>query len=378
MNLGKCKIWITFFAVLLFLGLGDEQLTLAMGKNSPPTVTTSPNNGQTGVEVNAPVVIQFNEAIKLANGETLTSKNASSILTLQTGDQPRNIEAEIKWSPTYKKLTIQPKYPLRFGTKYRVGIKKGQVKNQAGTLNEEVSFVFTTENKEPSLNVTFEPKNQARAVPIDTKIRVLLNKPMLLTKKKPITDAAIPKLINIKDAKQKKLAYTAHWDEASRAISIDPVGNLAPGTAYTITLIEKKLLDRQGTINEENFSSTFTTEVPKDVIAPAVTILPANGAKNISLSQTMTIQFGEDVVLTTGEALSNTTISNLVLFHDQKQVTVKHYATWNKSKRTISLHLKEKLKPYSTYTIRVPAGVVKDLAGNTNREGNVSFTTKGK
>ncbi|MGD8190550.1 Ig-like domain-containing protein [Brevibacillus ginsengisoli] len=378
MYLGKSKISVLVFVLLLFFGLGSDQSILAMAKSASPTITVSPSNGQTGVEVSAPITIQFGESIKLANGDPLTSKNAGKIVTLQAVDKNPNIEIEMKWSPTNKKLTIQPKNPLLFGTKYRVGFKKGQVKNQAGVLNEEVSSVFTTERKEPPLAVVFEPKNQAVGVPIDTKIRVVLNKPMLLANKKQITDATIPTFIIIRDAKQKKLAFTGHWDDSSQTAIIDPVGNLAPGTTYTMTVIEKKLKDRQGLMNEESFSSTFTTEVPVDVIAPTVTVLPAHGAKNIPLSATVTIQFAEEIVLSTGEELNSKTFSDLVMLQDRQQATVKYYATWNKSKRIITLHVKDNLKPYTAYTIRIPSGVVKDLAGNPNGEVIATFTTKGK
>lgn len=378
MNSRLSKISILIVVMLLFVSWGGQSSMAVGGEDTPPTMTITPSNGQTGVEVNVPMVIQFRESIKLANGDTLTSKNAQSIVTLQTADKLLNIEAEVKWSPTYKKITLQPKTPLQFGTKYRVGMKKAQVKNKAGVANEEVASVFTTESKEPSLTVTFEPRNQAAAVPIDTKINIVMNKSMRLANKKPITDASIPTFIKLNDSNQKKFPFTGHWDESSRTICLDPVGNLAPGTTYTITLVEKKLQDRQGTLNQESVSSTFTTEVPVDRIAPSITVLPAHGAKNIALTATATIQFAEDIVLSTGEALSSKAVSGIVLFHDHQQVSVNHYATWNKRSRSITLHLKEKLKPNSTYTIRVPAGVVKDLAGNTNGAVVATFTTKGK
>lgn len=372
------KISLAVMVMLLIFVVGFNEMSFASAKNTPVSIAILPNDGQAGVAVTSPIVIQFSESVKLANGDTLTSQNAGAIFTLQSELQHINIDAQVKWSPTYKKLTIQPKNPLSFGTKYLVQVPKGQVKNKAGEVNEAVSSEFTTEWKEPPLSVTFVPQNQASEVPIDTNIILKFNKHMLLANKKEITDAAIPSFMKLCDASQKKISFTGHWDEASRTIVIDPIGSLAPGTSYTVSLLEKKLQDRQGTINQESVQSSFTTNVPLDVIAPAVSIMPAHGAKNVALSATVTVQFAEDVVLTNGEALNSKSIRNLVLFQDSQQKDVKYYATWNKSKRTISLHLKEKLKPYSTYSVQLPAGVVKDTAGNANEKSEASFMTKGK
>ncbi len=373
-NLNRCFM-IGFMLVLQFFGLWNES-RYALAKESAPAITISPQHGQTGVKINSSFVIQFAEPVKLANGEALTSKNAATIFTIKTAKDQSDVEVQVKWSPTYKRITVEPKQPLHFDTRYVLAIARGKVKNKAGIVNEAVLSEFTTEAQEPPLSVVFSPQPNATEVPIETTITLTFNKHMLLANKKEINDIAISTFLKLNDNKQKRVPFTGYWNGDTQTVTIDPEGNLAPGSTYTITLLANKLVDSQGAKNPE-INSQFSTKVPVDLIPPTITSTPSHGAKDVSLTAPVVLQFAEEVVLANGESLTNKSVANLVLFQDQKGQEVKYYATWNKTKRTITLRLKEKMAPYTTYMVQLPAGMMKDIAGNTNGNFTASFSTKG-
>lgn len=346
-------------------------------KTSNLSLSFQPLHGQTGVEIDSQFLVVFSEAIKLANGEAVTSKNAATMFHLQSASDQTKVETQVKWSPTYKRLTIQPKSHLAYATKYVLTIPAGKVKTKSGTVNDFYRVEVTTEHLLPPLTITVDPKHKDKDVPLETNITLTFNKEMFLTSKKKITESSIPTFIKLTDSKKKKVPFSGKWDEKNWTITLDPTGNLEPGSEHTITLLKDKLQDSQGAQNPEK-TYTFTTVSPADTIAPSITSTPAHGAKDVSLTDSVVLQFAEDVVLANGDSLSNKTVAELVSFEDRQGKKVSYYATWNKSKRTITLRIKGKLSSYTAYAVKLSAGSVKDLAGNKNKSFSVSFSTAGK
>lgn len=378
---GFVSLFTMLFTVSLLLssaGTGFAMTSIPTRQTSDLHITSQPQNGQVGVEVDSEFLIQFSESIKLANGDTLTASNAATIFQLQSSSDQSKVETQVKWSPKYKRLTIQPKTNLAYATKYVLTIPAGKVKTKAGIVNDWYRVEITTEEMLPPLSVSVFPKPNDNHVPIETNITITFNKDMVVAnKKKKITDESIPTFMKLTDSKKKKIIFNGKWDEKSRTVILDPTGNLEPGNEHTVTLIKEKIQDNQGARNSE-ISFSFTTSVPTDSIAPSITSSPAHGSKDVPLTGLVILQFAEDVVLSTGESLSNKTVADLVTFEDRQGNKVNHYVTWNKSKRTITLRVKGKLSSFTGYVVKVPAGSVKDTAGNANKSFSVSFTTAGK
>lgn len=225
--------------------------------------------------------------------------------------------------------------------------------------------------------VSFSPRDNASEVSVDSPLQITFDKPVRLTNKKELSDSAIQNIIKLTNSKKRKVAFSAKWEAAARTIKIKPNGNLENDMTYTISLIENKLIDAYGNKNPQ-VTSRFTTKKMEDRIPPTATIAPAHGAVNVKLDEKITIQFAENVVLADGTPLSSKAVANLAQLVDEKGAAVAHTATWNKSKRTITLKVKGKMLKNSWYTVTFPTNRVKDMAGNGNQSFSASFLTRSK
>jgi methionine-rich copper-binding protein CopC len=365
--------WLSAWGAAVVLALAAA-VPAGAEDQTPPAIQVLPVDGASDVRVDSQITVTFGESVKLGNGAAITSRNAGSLFVLSQLNDNQSVEVSVSWSESKKRLTIKPKKPLAFGETYQLKIPAGKVIDRAGNGNQAVQVIFRTEEAGPPLGVTVQPANEETNVPVDSLIRLMFNKPVTRANKTEITNDAIANIIKINDSKGRRVDFIGSWDADSRMITLDPVGNLNGGTTYTVTLLENKIMDRQG-VKNPLVISRFTTRQALDTISPVVTINPAHGSSNVALSPKITLQFAEDVLLPDGTPLSSKAVKGMVLFYDEKGTQIDYSATWNKSKRTITLKVKGSLQNYTTYTLILPAGCVKDLGGNINKQAVVTFTT---
>lgn len=223
--------------------------------------------------------------------------------------------------------------------------------------------------------VSISPSQGAREVATDTLIVVKFSEPITLKNKKPLTDKSVSTLVQLKNEKNRNVKFTAKWNKNDRMITIDPIGNLEEGQQYTVTLVEKKLLNQRAEQNPK-VSQSFTTKKSIDRIAPQAVILPGHGAKKVKLQEKLTFQFVEDIVLANGESLTSKNAKSLIRIRDNQGKEVAYTITWNKSKRMLTVKPKGgKWQPHTTYKVELIAGKVKDLAANRNPAQSTSFST---
>lgn len=231
---------------------------------------------------------------------------------------------------------------------------------------------------EDSWGVKVAPTDKSAQVDPEAVITLSFSQQIKLANSKELTDKSLLSVVQLTDAKKKRVPFTAKWNKTKRIITVDPVGNLEAGQSYKVTLLEKKLKDAKGQSNPE-VSSTFSTKKPVDNIAPKAVILPGDGAKQAKLQDKVTLQFAEDVVLTDGNILSSKTAAVLVRITDAKGSLVPHTVTWNKSKRTITVKPKGGAwLPHTSYQVNVISGKLKDAAGNMNPSQSSRFATGAK
>jgi len=222
--------------------------------------------------------------------------------------------------------------------------------------------------------VTFFPADQATGVEENSLLTVQFSKRMRLRSKKEITAKSVETFVRLADEANRNVPFTAVWDSSRNLVTLDPQGNLKGNTRYTITLLVKKLIDDQGNLNTQ-MTSSFTTRMPVDVIAPQAVILPAHGAKQVRLQTKVTLQFAEEVTFPDGSPLNSKAAGSLVQITDEKGMVMSTYCTWNKSKRTLTVKPRGKWQPNTTYRAVLPPGRVKDTAGNVNLAQSVQFLT---
>ncbi|MGG1659161.1 Ig-like domain-containing protein [Brevibacillus sp. NRS-1366] len=231
---------------------------------------------------------------------------------------------------------------------------------------------------ESDWGVKVTPTDKTAQIDPEAVITLSFSQQIKLANSKEMTDKTLLSVVQLTDAKKKRVPFTAKWNKTNRTITVDPVGNMEAGQSYKVTLLEKKLKDAKGQLNPE-VSSTFATKNPVDNIAPKAVILPGDGAKQVKLQDKVTLQFAEEVFLTDGNILSSKTVATLVRITDAKGSQVSHTVTWNKSKRTVTIKPKGGAwLPHTSYQVSVIAGQLKDAAGNVNPSQSSRFATGAK
>lgn len=365
---------ITLGLIMLLLMMQISASALAAADRKPPGIQVTPKHGETDVPVSTSIVVTFSEQVKLPDGSAITSKKAASLFDFTKMGSGERIEAGISWSSQKKKLTITPKKPLDYGTMYRINFPANKVKDRVGNPNQKQDVQFRTEELGPPLMAKILPAHGAQNVPVDTSIRIIFNKPVTRANHQQLSNGAVDKIVKLVDEKGKRVPFHGKWEEKQRTAIVDPEGNLADGVTYTVTLLENKVMDRQG-IKNSAVLHQFTTRKQQDTIAPAASFQPGHGATKVPTDVKLTLVFAEEITHLDGTPLASKTVGQMVQLYNEQGKEIACRVTWNKSKRTLSITPKGKLQPNTTYTLNLPAGSVKDLSGNANKAGKSVFTT---
>jgi methionine-rich copper-binding protein CopC len=138
-------------------------------------------------------------------------------------------------------------------------------------------------------------------------------------------------------------------------LTIDHPG-FAYSTTYTVTVPAGAVQDSAGSALAGNYSFSFTTvAAASDTTPPEVSVTdPANGATNVSIDKTITVNFSEDIQL--GPNASGILIK-------KGRTTVAY--TLNINGSTLIIDPKSVLAKNSAYTVIIPAGSVHDMSNNT-------------
>ncbi|QRG67675.1 Ig-like domain-containing protein [Brevibacillus choshinensis] len=228
-----------------------------------------------------------------------------------------------------------------------------------------------------SWGMKMTPTDKATDVSVDTQITVTFAQPVRLMNSKELTNSSWLSIIKLTDGKKKRVPFTANWGKSQRTLTIDPVGNLEAGQSFEVMIPAKKVKNDRGQANPEA-SVTFSTKKAVDTIAPRATIFPGHGAKQVKLTEKVTLQFAEDVFLVDGNVLASKTAGALVRLTDDTGASIAHSITWNKSKRMLTVKPRGKWQPYKNYQVELVPGLLRDGAGNINAVQRSSFTTGAK
>jgi hypothetical protein len=170
------------------------------------------------------------------------------------------------------------------------------------------------------------------------------------------------------------LITSAVSESSPGVITLNPNASLLPSTVYTAKVIggASGVKDVAGNALASTFTWTFTTIAP-DTTPPTVsTVMPANGATNVSTTIAPTITFSEAMdpaTMTTG---------TVEIRSSPGSVQVPITPTYNAATNTATLTPTSPLSLNTTYSARAINGAsgVKDVAGNALASlFSASFTT---
>jgi len=184
-----------------------------------------------------------------------------------------------------------------------------------------------------------------------------------LTFSKNVQEGTGFKNISLKDTNGNVVAVQATL--ADGVLTIHPTAALGYNTAYTVIVPKDGVVDEAGNSLAEDYVSTFITEL--DTVPPVINSTSVlDGAIDVALNSKVTLTFSKDIVQ--GDNYNEISLKDSLGNKLDVLVTV--------SGNTLIVTPTSALKDSAKYTLTVPAGAVKDTAGNVLvNETSLIFTT---
>ncbi|MBN7774085.1 S-layer homology domain-containing protein [Clostridium aminobutyricum] len=359
---------------------GSYNPGLGSGTLSNSSVSITPKNGATNVDVDEQIVLTFNAAITKYNGTALTSSNIDDVIKVR---KKTSAGSEIDFSASInsakKVITITPDDDLDEDTKYYVTIDKNALKI-GSSANSAFSSYFTTgdgSGGSSTINgITISPKKGATNIDVDTKITLTFDSAVTKYNGSALSSSNIPDIVELhkKTESGTEIDCSASINSSKKTITLTPKDNLDEDTKYYVT-IDKNTLKIDGTGNSA-FSSYFTTD---DESNSSVTYSPKNGATGVSSNINPTISFSKAVETYAGKTVANSYLdSDVIIFREGSSsgTKVPFDAIINSSKKTITIEPKSKLKEGQKYYLAIVSKQFRTQSGQTNiAASSVTWTT---
>jgi len=242
---------------------------------TPPTVTTAPTNGATGVPRNVVVTGTFSRSM---DASTITS----STFTL-TGPSGA-VAGTVSYDDTSKTASFTPTAPLAYSTNYTARFAATVRAADGVALAGAVSWTFTVANAVPPTVTGTLPVNGALDIGSAVRPRATFSKSL-----KPATvTTSTMTLTGPSGAVNGSVAY----DDTTKSATFTPTAALASGT-YTVRLDPSIAATDDATLAT---AYTWTFTVAASLPAPTVTSTsPSSGATNVARSTVVKATFNRSV-----------------------------------------------------------------------------------
>jgi hypothetical protein len=198
------------FCVYFYTGTGTDT-------TGPVVQQVSPPSGSSGVGINAPVQILFNEPISGASIGGVTLKQGSSVIpttaTLYDGDQG---------------IQLRPLVPLATSTTYTInvtGVKDITGNTQSSFPSKSFMTGTGTDLVTPTL-VSTTPTSGQTGVPVNTTVQVVFSKAM-----GPASFDANTSF-TLRDPSNNVVPATITFSSDYKTVTLQPNANLTAGTQY--------------------------------------------------------------------------------------------------------------------------------------------------
>jgi YD repeat-containing protein len=251
----------------------------------PSVVEVSPYNDQTGVALNSDVTIVFDERIN-----PISVNSSSFYVTVGWWDA---ILGVITVSSDGLSATFSPLKPLLPNTNYTIYYIE-EIKDVAGNpLYNPGSSSFTTSielaDMTPPKVIEVSPANGSTGVPINTAVLIkfseALDRTTVNERTIVVSEGGVP------------LAGDLYLEQDGRVLRylVANLYSFKPNTLYEVR-VTTGVTDTAGNILLAEFVSGFTTGDGADTVAPdVVSVVPPNGARDVSPETSIEVTFNEAI-----------------------------------------------------------------------------------
>ncbi|MBI3802361.1 MAG: Ig-like domain-containing protein [Nitrospirae bacterium] len=319
---------------------------------APTVISTIPQDSDTDVPVDAPILVIFSESI---NPSTL---NAQTFFV-------KGITGAIVYDDATHRARLTPSKPLAFSTTYQVTLTKGITDAAGNPLAADQTWEFTTRRNPdtaPPRVVTEIPADKATGVATNTKISVTFDE--------NVDDSSLRTRFILNDLTGATIPTTFTYDQNSKTGTLAPTALLESNKTYNVA-VKSGVTDLSGNATPSDTNWSFTT-LNIDTTPPTVSArTPAPDAVSVPVRSPITVTFSEPID-------SATLTGNFIVTSQSGNPAgqINYDATLNKATFVPASHLK-----YNTvYRVLlknpvIPGSAIKDLAGNNLADPGWSFTT---
>jgi serralysin len=334
-----------------------------------------PDNGAIAPAGN--IILVFSEAVQAGSGNiVIHNANGSVARSIAVTDT-----SQVSFSGN--SVTLDPAADLNAGSTYYINMGAGVVEDQAGN-NFPGLFGTTAYNFTTSASDLAAPELSSRS-PADNASGVATSTSLLLTFSEPV-QAGSGSITIVQTATGTPAMTIAVTDTTQvafngSAVTVDPAGTLAAGTAYHVTIASGAIRDAAGNAyagisNDTAFN--FTTAGGGgggDTINPGITLFsPADNATSVATGANIVLTFNENVQAGIGNIelyLANGTLA--------ASLPVTNTALVGIAGNVVTLNPAADLLAGTAYYVNMAAGVIRDIAGNQHvgiaGTSNYNFTT---
>lgn len=256
----------------------DDSVTVpparASGADKRLIITSDPVSGSVRIPLNPKIDVNFSSAVRLEGmSSDLTSSHARSVISLRRGSPTGSLEECVYTvSGDYRKVTMEPVYPLKTDTTYYIVVKKNALEDIYGNKNEEFTASFSTGTADA--DISFYPSNGSEGAALNTRPTITFSNPVYRygSGSSAFTDTYIASCVNLQrvnvDGSKTDLSFKASIDYSNKVITIEPELEFEEETSYTVTLNEKMLIDSNGE-EIERHSASFKTSATSLIVGEA-------------------------------------------------------------------------------------------------------------
>ena len=260
-------------------GATSYNFTTLADTTAPGLTALSPADNATGVQVNANIVLTFNEAVKAGTGNFgIFNSKGAVVQTIAVTDTN-----QVTFSGNT--VTINPNANLGFGTGYYVNIASGVIKDLSGNsflgISGKTAFDFTTltDVTAPTLS-SFTPADNTTGVAIDLNLTLSFSETVQ-------AGSGNITVFNSNGTVAKTMAVTdtSQVSFSGSTVTINPTTDLAPGHGYYVNLAAGAIKDLAGlSFAGISGATAFNFTTFSELVPPQLnSVTPGDDAANIAV-----------------------------------------------------------------------------------------------
>ncbi|WP_442604151.1 Ig-like domain-containing protein [Paenibacillus sp. KN14-4R] len=287
------------------------------------------------VMVDYTIDVSFSKAISIQNPDSIQILDGSNRVSSET---------VIKEASGSKVLQVKSIGGLKSNHSYKLRLALNSILSADGSqLEQEYTYDLKTKDVTPPTVVQSSPTPNAKDVKASTSIHV--------TYSKELAESDFSTIV-LKDSEGKASRIETILQSDKKVLTIKPINVLSNKEEYTLHIPANTVQDTLGNKLKKEFTLSFTTEVPDQTPPTITSTIPTKEAKDVPVSQEISITFSEEIALDGGQ---------VTLATDEK--VVKSNVSIKENVLTIKPEVS--LQFSSKYVVTAGDNVIKDLAGNS-------------